>query len=1282
MILQYLLLLLASTVNAISFRQCTSNAGCFGSSEYCYQVIPTYSGLCLDCWSCCMYPEKFGACPTKCTCRQDNASCSTHEVCGRGKFCTRLNTCKSCLEVSAADAIDINICPNRQLAGTNDESGIAFHDFYAFFIMNNEAGNIISEDSLSLWISRQKNTLFPVETINYKTASDMLRQRQIALNNCPRNNVSDVGCPCIPLRNARSYRCPAGQYCTRNRYEGTSNMIFYDPYYHTFQGICQPCRPGDYCPEGTVLDLDTETIFNNLKCPTGHYCPNPAIKIPCTNGTYCATGFTRPLTCDYNILLKTEPYIPKRPDTVIERLIGDKDPYIGNFCPVMSEVPYEECTAGYYCPSANQSTICPSGYYCPVKSFEPKKCPILSKCPQGSIKPANVFIPYLFTICVIVAIVILLLVRKRFEPSRESRTKTIANVAMAPPTISLEPLRQRRLSAPPPTLFDIVKNINIPITIQNTQTNFPYIKPLELISLKNISAPWLAANNATFEPRKLNVIIGGSGCGKSTFLDLLRGNVPMGKLTGSVHIKVKDEPEVTMDLTRLEKHRQWSEFRNLKTVRGYVPQDDILYGELTVEENLLYSAYLKAGISTKEKAIADTTEMVLRELGLAAIKDKIVGSVERRGISGGQRKRVNIGMEVVTLPSLLIMDEPTSGLDANGCQRLIEFCKNLTKMNITVINVIHQPRYTSFILFDHLLLLSKYGTLYEGPAITSLLYFNYGLNFKIDKNENPADVLMDIISGSRGVAQDELVNIWRDNGIDWVKMTNKKYPFHSDILQYDIVVNPPTLAVLDALLPNQETLNHDDILSLFNKLYIPYTGPTLSTINRQTFLTLFKETCSSGFLSLKYDNVIDKLTLLKWIPGSVINTFDQLQASRHIYLAWKFGKRLLNKVRQRADANINIDTSKTTEQSNDLTEPLLLTCMTCKAISQLYRDYKERENIILIHYNYTCRDTVYNKLKHLYYILKRRLIIIFRSPWPIQLLIPIVAAFIIGKIQGYNQAVDVYPNNIISAMVCLGALSMITHVRTFSLDKVIIRRETDCKIGMIPFYIGYNIIDALWIITIPLMFTFPYYYLTLPQTNFGYYYLVGMMICWWTSGMAYVISALPLAMHWVNLISVFVSVIFGAFLHGIKPAIHEVGGTFQGFMVHLSYNRWAMEILTLEEYSYYEIDKPNIIWGVIDKIGLCGADGTLFDIDMVRPSLRKLAAIQDIFDSSVKGECSEYIIRAFLWLMAYGIIFRVLAIFILYYNTHPIWARFHWLWTDTLFKRFPRYIKYKCGRFF
>lgn len=134
-------------------------------------------------------------------------------------------------------------------------------------------------------------------------------------------------------------------------------------------------------------------------------------------------------------------------------------------------------------------------------------------------------------------------------------------------------------------------------------------------------------------------------------------------------------------------------------------------------------------------------------LGLTQHRHKMVGDAERRGLSGGQRKRVNVGLELVADPSLVFLDEPTSGLDSTAALDLMQCLHRLSRFGVAVCAVLHQPRMQVFELAHSLLLLGPSGrTVYMGPTHQVKAYFE-ALRYQFDPRENIADLLLDIVSG-------------------------------------------------------------------------------------------------------------------------------------------------------------------------------------------------------------------------------------------------------------------------------------------------------------------------------------------------------------------------------------------------------------------------------------------------------------------------------------------------------------------------------------------------------
>uniref|UniRef100_A0A3Q1J774 ABC transporter domain-containing protein n=1 Tax=Anabas testudineus TaxID=64144 RepID=A0A3Q1J774_ANATE len=216
----------------------------------------------------------------------------------------------------------------------------------------------------------------------------------------------------------------------------------------------------------------------------------------------------------------------------------------------------------------------------------------------------------------------------------------------------------------------------------------------------------------------------------SRLLDVLAGRKdPAGLRIGSVLV---DGRAVTSEL---------------RLSSAYVVQDDILMGTLTVKENLLFSANLRLNpklYTTTDKH--SRVAAIIQDLGLADCANTKIGTEFLRGVSGGERKRCSIGMELITSPSLLFLDEPTTGLDSNTANCIINLLHKLSRRGKTVIFSIHQPRYSIFKQFDHLTLMHKGEVVYAGAADYALDYFT-NLGYQIDAFNNPADFFMDITNG-------------------------------------------------------------------------------------------------------------------------------------------------------------------------------------------------------------------------------------------------------------------------------------------------------------------------------------------------------------------------------------------------------------------------------------------------------------------------------------------------------------------------------------------------------
>ena len=205
-----------------------------------------------------------------------------------------------------------------------------------------------------------------------------------------------------------------------------------------------------------------------------------------------------------------------------------------------------------------------------------------------------------------------------------------------------------------------------------------------------------------------------------------------------------------------------------KKIIGYVPQDDIILSDLTVRENILHSARVRLPSTWTDQAIQAHVDALLECLNLAHVQHSLVGDATKPIISGGQRKRVSIGVELAAAPMALFLDEPTSGLDATSALSVMKLLKSLSRLGVTVVSIIHQPRTEIFYCLDDILLLGEGRQLYQGKASRALGYFQ-DLGFEFHQDVNPADTIMDIISGQghkhsrspRSTKVSQLIDEWR-----------------------------------------------------------------------------------------------------------------------------------------------------------------------------------------------------------------------------------------------------------------------------------------------------------------------------------------------------------------------------------------------------------------------------------------------------------------------------------------------------------------------------------------
>jgi ABC-type multidrug transport system ATPase subunit/ABC-type multidrug transport system permease subunit len=226
-------------------------------------------------------------------------------------------------------------------------------------------------------------------------------------------------------------------------------------------------------------------------------------------------------------------------------------------------------------------------------------------------------------------------------------------------------------------------------------------------------------------------ILGATGSGKSTLLNVLAGRMPVTKTA-----------ELNGTITVNGRTRDQGTFRRIS---AYVLQDDLLYPHLTVQETLYLASQFFLPTETSDEKKEAVVESILRDLGLLSCRNTTIGDEKIRGVSGGERKRTSIAVQLISNPQVFFLDEPTSGLDSFQAQSVMQAMSKLAKTGKLVIAVIHQPRSSIFDMFDRLLLLSEGRTMYSGVASECVEYFEKQGHTCPDLF-NPSDFFLDILS--------------------------------------------------------------------------------------------------------------------------------------------------------------------------------------------------------------------------------------------------------------------------------------------------------------------------------------------------------------------------------------------------------------------------------------------------------------------------------------------------------------------------------------------------------
>ncbi|KAM3524930.1 hypothetical protein MY4038_007512 [Beauveria bassiana] len=241
----------------------------------------------------------------------------------------------------------------------------------------------------------------------------------------------------------------------------------------------------------------------------------------------------------------------------------------------------------------------------------------------------------------------------------------------------------------------------------------------------------LSQSSGFVRPGEMLAIMGPSGSGKTTLLNALAHRIAAAGSTTTGDILVNGQPA------------------SLKTIRdlsAYVEQEDSLIGSLTVKETMVFAARLALPSKTSKKDALQRVDDLINSFGLHAQRDTIVGTAIKKGLSGGQKKRLGIASRLVTNPKILFLDEPTSGLDSALSFEVCSYIKSIGRQNnLIIIASIHQPSSATFRQFDKLCLLSGGKTCYYGPVSDASSYFNT-IGYSIPPETNAAEFYLDLIN--------------------------------------------------------------------------------------------------------------------------------------------------------------------------------------------------------------------------------------------------------------------------------------------------------------------------------------------------------------------------------------------------------------------------------------------------------------------------------------------------------------------------------------------------------
>ncbi|GMH61060.1 hypothetical protein TL16_g03182 [Triparma laevis f. inornata] len=518
----------------------------------------------------------------------------------------------------------------------------------------------------------------------------------------------------------------------------------------TSQGADFCCKAGSYCPDeaadiacpsgwGYHCTWDSEPEV----CLEGHFCETPGSEIECPVRHTCRNGSVTPWKCDWWEFCEKEGLVtPQKISAifficiVISILVGFGSMFVFVYRKFLErdlKRLKKEADFRFNAFSANASIVTKSEGRSDNSTIDGMEMRSIDNAEDDDMPPAN---PELE------------------NHGTSSTVKFFSN-----------PFAKGRPTMPGGILESSLKNLDAEFdSTQSGRRRFSSICTPNMTSRVDIEfrdmsvilssgQKILNKVSGTLESGTMTAIMGPSGCGKSTTICAIKNG---GRVTGDILI-----------------NNEKTHLMTIQHLIGFVPQDDIMHRDLTVRETLRFQAKLKANPNLTNMQRRAFVNEVLDVLGLTHVQHTLIGDELVRGISGGQRKRVNIGIELMASPLVLFLDEPTSGLDATTTMELIESLDVLAGLGLTIAMVIHQPRMEVLDKIKKLILLQRGGfPVYIGETANALPYFQNVLGLTVPKNTSTADFFLDVITANQTKTFD-----YGDLTECFIKYTHKKNEF-------------------------------------------------------------------------------------------------------------------------------------------------------------------------------------------------------------------------------------------------------------------------------------------------------------------------------------------------------------------------------------------------------------------------------------------------------------------------------------------------------------------------